>query len=120
VYLESGGDANIAFSLDEAAPEVTIVIEDSSGNPVRTIVEHGLGEGDHVVNWDGADDNGDQVGAGMYQVSIQGVDGNDNAFTVETLLRGNVDGVVYRDGSALLLINGQEIPLGAVVSVKEA
>ena len=41
-------------------------------------------------------------------------DANGNSFTPSTYLEGRVTGVVYRDGSAYLKVNGLEIPLSDV------
>jgi flagellar basal-body rod modification protein FlgD len=119
LYLETAGAADIAVDLDRAASQMTITIRDENGNVVRTMTERGLNEGDHVINWDGTDDEGVQVASGMYTVSISAVDGNGNDFSPNHYLEGKVKGVSYQDGIALLNVNGQQIPLGAVLEVKE-
>lgn len=119
VYLETGGAADIAVSLDRTASEVTVTIRDESGNVVRTLTEYGLDAGDHIVNWDGTDSKGAQVASGVYTIELSAVDGNGNSFTPTNYLEGKVEGVTYKDGIALLSINGQEIPLASVLEVKE-
>jgi flagellar basal-body rod modification protein FlgD len=120
VYLGTDGKTDIGFTLDTPVPEVTIVISDADGNTVRTITKQGLSGGENVITWDGKNDRGEAVAPGVYQVAISGKDASGNSFDVDSLLKGKVDGVVYRDGSAMLMINGLEVMLGSVISVKEA
>ena len=119
LYLETGGAADVAINLDRAASEVTITIKDQNGNIVRTITETGFDAGDHVINWNGADNNGIQVAGGAYTVSVSAVDADGNSFTPNQFIEGKVTGVTYRNGIALLNINGQEMPLASVLEVKE-
>jgi flagellar basal-body rod modification protein FlgD len=119
IYLETSGSADIAVNLDRFADEVTISIHDEYGNVVRRINESDLEAGDHVIHWDGADENGVQMATGSYTVSVSAVDANGSSFSPERFVEGEVTGVTYRDGMALLVINGQEIPLSNVVEVKE-
>lgn len=119
VYLETAGATDIAVNLDRPATELTITIKDANGNVVRTLRQEGMDQGDHTVNWDGTDDGGVQVASGVYTVSITAVDASGNAFTPSQFLEGEVTGVRYRDGIALLRINGQDIPLASVLEVNE-
>jgi flagellar basal-body rod modification protein FlgD len=119
LYLETGGTADLAISLDRVATEVTITIQDENGNIVRTITRDGLDAGDHIINWDGTDDQGVQVAAGAYTLSVSAVDADGNDFTPDQYVEGKVKSVTYRDGMALLNINGQELPLASVLEVRE-
>jgi flagellar basal-body rod modification protein FlgD len=119
VYLETAGSADIAVNLDRFADEVTISIHDQYGNVVRQINENNLDSGDHVIHWDGTDNDGVQVAAGSYTISISAVDANGESFTPDQFVEGEVTGVAYRDGMAMLVIQGQEIPLSNVIEVKE-
>lgn len=119
LYLEEGGAADIAVNLDRPAAELTITIRDEYGTVVRTITRHDVGQGDHMINWDGTDDTGSQVAAGAYTVSVQAEDVNGNTFNPDQFVEGEVTGVTYRDGIALLNVNGQQLPLASVLEVKE-
>lgn len=119
IYLQTAGATNIAVNLDRTATELTVRIKDADGNVVRTINRQGLTPGDHVINWDGADDNGVQAASGIYTIELSARDVNDNTFQPSQYLEGKVAGVVYKDGLALLTVNGQQIPLGSVREVKE-
>ncbi len=55
----------ISFNLPEAG-RATVVVYDVAGKRIRTLVEGSLGAGDHQVTWNGADDGGRPVSAGVY------------------------------------------------------
>jgi len=119
LYVEQGGTADVAFNLDRTAAEVTITIRDQNGRAVRTITEKNLETGDHGVKWDGIDDSGAQAAAGAYTIEITATDEDGKSFTPLQRLEGKVMGVTYRDGIALLNVNGQLLPLASVLEVKE-
>ncbi|MEE9442142.1 MAG: flagellar hook capping FlgD N-terminal domain-containing protein [candidate division Zixibacteria bacterium] len=119
LYLETAGAADIAVDLDKAATELVITIKDIDGNVVRTINKNGLTPGDHLINWDGTDNNGVQASSGVYTIDIVAKDTNGNSFTPRQYLEGKVSGITYKEGLALLNINGQQIPLSSVREVNE-
>lgn len=119
IYLETAGTADLSIDLDRTASEVTITIRDQNGNTVRTITEKGLDAGEHLIKWDGLDNNGVQAAGGGYTVSVSAVDAEGNEFSPDQFIEGKVKGITYRDGMALLNINGQDLPLASVLEVKE-
>ena len=46
--------------------EVNLDVFDVLGQKIRTLVDDGMAAGFHLISWDGRDDDGRQVGAGMY------------------------------------------------------
>jgi flagellar hook assembly protein FlgD len=55
----------ISFSLTRSGP-TTLTIYDVAGNRIKTLVNDDLEAGDHRVTWQGTDDRGRQVAAGIY------------------------------------------------------
>jgi hypothetical protein len=49
-----------------AAGKVTLAVYDVAGKRVRTLVDGMVGQGDHQVTWNGADDGGRPAAAGVY------------------------------------------------------
>ena len=119
IYLETAGAADIAITLDRTTTELTAKIVDQDGNVVKTITKRGLESGDHTINWDGTDDAGVQVASGMYTVQLSAVDSSGNAYSPSQFLEGKVEGIIYKDGYALLRVNGQNIPLSSVNEIYE-
>jgi Zn-dependent metalloprotease len=60
-----GPRTDIRFSLAQAGP-VTLTVYDGSGRRVRSLLGGTLEAGEHNVRWDGTDDSGRSIAAGMY------------------------------------------------------
>ncbi|MFB3908776.1 MAG: C25 family cysteine peptidase [Candidatus Eisenbacteria bacterium] len=66
----AGGDAVIAFSLEEA-DEATLRIYDVQGRLVKTLVDGTLDAGSHEALWNGRNDAGADAGSGVYFCRLQ-------------------------------------------------
>jgi len=119
IYLDSAGSAKIGFELDDMADKVEIEIYDANGDLVRTLTEDDLAAGSHSVKWDGLDESGVQMEAGLYYINVIGTDMDGTKMTLSTTAEGKVTGVVYVDGSAMLQVDGYCIPLSQVREVRE-
>lgn len=64
------GTARLRFELPAAAP-TTLRIFDVRGRRVRTLVDAALPAGAFVPQWDGADDRGAPVAAGVYFLRLE-------------------------------------------------
>jgi len=58
-------ETNIRYSLEKAG-NVSIEIFNIRGQRVKSLLNAMMNEGEHTVVWDGRDDDGRQVGSGMY------------------------------------------------------
>lgn len=65
------GQASISFTVGQAGP-VQMRLFDVSGRLVRVLQEGQLAEGAHEITWDGRNDSGHNVGAGIYFVRLRG------------------------------------------------
>ena len=63
----------IRFRLSEPGP-VRIRVHDTAGRRVRVLDDAVRPAGDHTVAWDGRDDAGRPVGAGVYWVEVRSGD----------------------------------------------
>lgn len=66
-----GSGTRIDLALPEAS-DVTLAVHDVSGREVRGIRLRGLGAGAHTQVWDGRDDRGRPVPAGVYFLRVSG------------------------------------------------
>ncbi len=119
LYIKDGGSARVAMTLDRPVTNLTVTIRDENGTVVRTISRDDTAAGDLVIDWDGTDDTGSQCAAGAYTVEVSATDVNGNSYTPDQFIEGLVSGVTYRDGIALLNVNGQQLPLASVLEVNE-
>lgn len=64
------GDTRIGFRLPADAG-VTLSVLDASGRRVRALHQGGMSAGEHTIAWNGLDDTGAAVAAGVYFVRIE-------------------------------------------------
>lgn len=119
VYLNSDNQPTISFNSTKYAQKVNVQILDINGSVIRTLVDQEVPPGSNKIMWDGRDQNGQRVAEGYYSISISAVDANGESFTPSTFLQGRVSGIVYREGSAYLQIDGMEIPLAEINEINE-
>jgi hypothetical protein len=60
----------LSYTLADAG-HATIRLYDPTGRVVTTLVDRWLGEGTHVVRWDGCDAAGRQVAPGVYVATLR-------------------------------------------------
>ena len=124
--VEAPGDAmqlqdgfgRIGYELKESAARTTIAILDH-GNNVVGFFEGSTQAGKHIFDWDGTDENGNQVADGSYKVLVTALDGENNTIESSTTTFGKVTGVELADGKATLLIGSLSVDLEDVQSVHE-
>ena len=72
----------VAYEL-YTATNVRLVVYDAQGRSVRTLVRATQMPGSYSVSWDGRDDGGHQVSAGVYWYRLQGAGGGQTVRTVK-------------------------------------
>jgi len=117
VQLESGSSTEVGYFLPAEAAAVQINIYDDQGRVVRTIPSSDGAVGAHHVTWDGTDEAGTLLEPGTYTIGVTAKDADGQAVDALTVVTGKVDGVTFKNGSALLLVNGQELPLSSLLDV---
>ena len=97
-----------------------MAISDATGNVVRAGPVPTT-KGDHVVAWDGKNDQGTAMPSGVYNVSIQALDQNSKPVNgITTSVIGTVTNVSSDPTSGTLLsIGALTVPLSAVTSIKK-
>jgi len=117
VALTPGGSAQISYSVPSAAEHLTVTITDSNGATVRALAQGQTAAGTSSVTWDGRDASGNQLAAGIYNVSVAGVNSAGNPVTCQPLVTGRVEGISYSGTSATMTIGGVAVPFGNIMSV---
>lgn len=112
------GDAT--FTIEEPA-NVTVRIYNENGSLVAEEDMGKLAAGQHLVDWDGQDYNGDQVADGLYRVSVTAIDSEDNTVEVsDQTVSGLVTGYqADEDGTYYLVMGSGALPLSDVLSVSQ-
>ncbi|NOZ74607.1 MAG: hypothetical protein GXO90_04425 [FCB group bacterium] len=110
-------DYDLNFNLQSDAAKVKVEILDDDGNVVKTIEARELGNGDQTLQWDGTDADGNPLDAGSYTLKVQAWDGNDKEITAREYTVGIIEGIRYQDGSAVLIVDGEEIQFSNVIEI---
>ena len=116
VAIREGNVDSNTYTLDEPA-EVTIFIYNDQGFEVRRINAGWKDAGEHELNWDGRDNNGEIADDGVYAFEVQAL--NEDGFLVssDTYLTGEVTGVTYQGGIPYLMIGNQLVTPENIIEV---
>ena len=112
VLKVEGEPVDLTYNLSGDAKKVSIKIYGEEGSLVDTLEFGDQKEGRNSVVWDC---NG--VPEGSYTFDVSAIDDNGNNVDVDTMTTGVVTGVTFKNGSAYLSINGQDVAFGDVISV---
>ena len=123
-YSGDGG-ADFIYYGTEAFESVTVTVKESDGTVVATydITDFELGRNE--FEWNGLDSDGQPVEAGNYEVSIFGNPKNDEGleeselvpYTLNVYMKEVVDSVLFQDGSIIVRVGDQEIPIENISEV---
>lgn len=117
IALSGEGGGEFGYILDETAAKVEISIYDGDGQLVRT-VNGDTDEGNHIVTWDGKNEDGEQMEAGNYTLRVRAYDADDKVIANTTLTYGVVASVLNTDGEANLIMgDGRNVSLEDVLAV---
>jgi flagellar basal-body rod modification protein FlgD len=117
ISLESGDVKTLSFSVDGDAAEVGIDIFNSTGTKVSTVNlgEQKSGLSEYV--WNGTDSSGALLPAGNYTFNITASNSANNFVPAKTFSAGLVTDVVFEDGKAFAIVNGQKLAVNEVSKV---
>jgi flagellar basal-body rod modification protein FlgD len=113
----STASVKVNYNLPAPASTDTISIMDQNGNTVYTTSGELL-SGTHSFTWNGKDQSGQSVPAGIYTLQVSAVDGSHNPINVSTQVPGYVTGIQTADDGSIELMVGtlspQLVPLSSV------
>lgn len=119
LHLGEDESVSVEFHLDQEAAGVYVKIYNPYGEFVQDIEAGAMGGGQQRLEWDGMDHQDERAPSGKYHFEVYAMDAEGNTRSVKTFTNGTVSGVFYKNGSAYLLTDDQEISLGDVVQVYE-
>ena len=115
-FTLKNGKAEILYAVDGTAAETTVQIFDGKGTLVRTLGGT-AGSGLNRFAWDGKNALGGTAADGLYRVQVTAKDKDGKALETQTGYSGEVSRVENVDGSLMLTVGGQRIPMSQIVSV---
>jgi flagellar basal-body rod modification protein FlgD len=129
VYADSrfsfeGDPVNVGYQLDGPAASITMYIQDENGSTVATLHPTEMGQGDHFLEWDGLDSEGNEVPAGNYKIILQASSaGDDTSIAVSPLVQSEVTGVNFSNDTGEAIIHtlaGAEITGNSIIAVYQS
>lgn len=110
------GEGAFTYVLSEEAETVTVQILDDKGNTVRNFDSDETSSGRHSFTWDGKDENGTELGDGIYQVVVTYTNSEGDTAAATTLISGEVTGMEMYEGEPILLLGDVPVQMVDVVS----
>jgi flagellar basal-body rod modification protein FlgD len=118
VALTAGNQASLAFTLPQASSQVTVQIRDANGNAVRTLTQGATAAGVNNIAWDGMNASNQPMPSGIYSFGVSGIDASGQTMQGSTMVQGQVTGVDLSGDTPVLVVNGVNVPLSSILSVK--
>ena len=115
----SDGAAHWSYALGGAAAATTLTVTNSSGKVVYT----GKGEtaaGQHDFDWNGKDNNGNQLDDGTYTLSVSAAAPDGSSVEAAVASSGVVDEVNFTGSTPYLMVGSMAVPVSAVSAVDNA
>jgi flagellar basal-body rod modification protein FlgD len=110
---KNGESHQIKVNANVSAP-VSISILDDQGNVIDTMNAIADANGTASFSWSGQTTNGGYAPSGTYIVQVRGQDKNPSLYAFD---EGIVDGVNTLNGVTQLRMNGQTVPLSAIIDI---
>ncbi len=117
-YL-TGGSANWAYRLPEAADSMKIQVKDMQGRVVYETTSAARGSGEHLFTWDGVKTNGETAADGVYQISISAQNAAGTAITPSVSVRETIMGVDFSGTTPVVITPSGTRELSTIRSVLE-
>jgi flagellar basal-body rod modification protein FlgD len=111
----------IGYQLDGTAASVTLSIQDEAGSTVATLHPTEMAQGNHFIEWDGMNNDGELVEPGKYKIVLQAASqGEDSSIAVSPLVQSIVTGVDFSGESGEAIIRtatGAEFGSDAILQI---
>ncbi|VAX33836.1 Flagellar basal-body rod modification protein FlgD [hydrothermal vent metagenome] len=112
------GSAAISYEVPHDVEKMTLNINNSSGEVVRTIELGKQPAGDGKYTWDGTDNNGNPLPDGPYTMEFTATDADGKSVPVSTETLAMVTGISFEDGiTYLVLDNDTRVSLGKIKEI---
>lgn len=116
-FTFNGEPLKLGYNMDDAAEQGVLYIRDSAGNTVAAKPLTQMSEGQHMLEWDGVGDSGNQLPQGKYNVAISAFNGEDPV-AAHPLVQSRVVGVDMVDGTDMIVTDSGKFKLAEIESVR--
>lgn len=118
----TGDPVVIGYQLDGAASSVIVTIQNENGDTVSTLTPSDLTAGNHFIEWDGLDSDGNLLADGQYEISVLASAGEGESVTATALVQSEVIGVESDtdSGSVSLVTLAGTIGLSSILAAYDS
>ena len=116
VTMQQGYGAQFEVYFANEIKSGELIIKDSNGNVVRTLELEGGQQGVLAFEWDGTDDDGNQLDSGYYTVTSEYLDVNDDQQTAQFGIYP-VESVRIDNGQTYVKLGSSYLPIEYVVEL---
>lgn len=114
-----GVGAEFAYQLSSSASDVSIQITNANGTVVREVENLATTVGEkQTVLWDGTDDDGNLLEAGLYTIKVNATASDGSSVSVDTYVTDYVSSVDIEGTEVTLFLGEASIGVDDVVSIK--
>ncbi len=118
VIHEKGESHILRYSLENNASVVQVDIFDSFGNRVASVGLNDQNAGDNQVIWNGSDSSGNPLQKGIYSFRVEARTPEGNAVGASTLAEGKVTEVLFDEGQAFAIVNGEKLLVNEITRIR--
>ncbi len=112
------GPATIRYALEKDAARVSINVLDQQGQVIRTMEYAGRPSGLNVAEWDGKNQNGTPMPAGVYRYALSATDAQGASVTSQGRAELTVSGIRMEEGAAKLVVGNFTVEPSDVVELR--
>ena len=112
------GPAAIRYALERDTAKVRIDISDQDGRLVRRLEYADRPSGLNTIEWDGRNQNGGLMPAGVYRYGLSAIDRQGEPVTAQSRAQLTVSGIRMQDGEAQLAVGDVTVDPSEVVELQ--
>ena len=120
-FTFDGDPVRVGYQLDGTASSVSMYIQDETGVTVATLNPTKLTNGNHFLEWNGLDNEGNEVPVGNYNIVLQASSaGEDSTVAISPLVQSEVTGVDLSNESGDAILHtfaGAELSAYSIIAV---
>lgn len=114
---DGSSELEMSYFLVENSAQTQISILDQSNNVIRSF-SGSTAAGEHLLDWDGLDNDGNPVPPGQYELQVGAQDAEGRAVQTSSLVPGRVSGVEVIDGQVVLVMDDLIVGIDTILSVR--
>jgi flagellar basal-body rod modification protein FlgD len=112
-----GQEAGLGFCFQNMVREATVYVKNDSGQILDQISVLNPSTGEHIMKWNGKDQNGRQLPPGTYFFSVIGITEAGEEVQGMPMVESRISGVDFSDSGNTLLTNNGRVMLSEIFTV---